>query len=150
MLFRSYLDLRPFGEFKQYSDKLGEMWVDENKKEDRMLKRYEKYAEDLHFDHIKVSPENLGKYFQLRMDSSNLIKKIRNQVKLVTNTLEDPNTEDYGYIEMQKAIQAVSSESQGISFFEQDQELRYEESWAIVMDTSASMRIQFQDLQRCA
>ena len=146
--YLKYLHLQPFGEFKQYSDKLGEMWIDENKQEDKMLKKYEKYAEDLHFDHILVSPENLGKYFQLRMDSSNLIKKIRNQVKLVTNTLEDPNTEDYGYIEMQKAIQATASESQGISFFEQDQELRYEESWAIVMDTSASMRIQFQDLQR--
>lgn len=146
--YLKYLNLHPFGEFHNYSEKLGEMWADESKKEHKMLGKYEKYAEDLHFDHIRVSPENLGKYFQLRMDSSNLIKKIRNQVKLVTNTLEDPNTEDYGYIEMQKAIQAISSESQGISYFEQDQELRYEESWAIVMDTSASMKIQFHDLQK--
>ncbi len=124
------------------------MYLNELRQEEKIFEKYEKYAEDLHFDKIRLAPENLGKYFQLRMDSSNLIKKIRNQVKLVTNTLEDPNTEDYGFIEMQKAIQAVSSQSQGISYFEQDQELRYEETWAIVMDTSASMKIQFDDLQK--
>ena len=146
--YLKYLKCNPRGEFGNYVDKLGEMWINEMKNEQKILKKYEKYAEDLHFDKIRLSPENLGKYFQLRMDSSNLIKKIRNQVKMVTNTLEDPNTEDYGYVEMQKAIQAVSSETQGISYFEQDQELRYEENWAIVMDTSASMKIQFQDLQK--
>jgi len=146
--YLKHLNFSPKGEFKQYSEKIGGMFFDELKKEEKILKKYEKYSEDLHFDRIILSPENLGKYFQLRMDSSNLIKKIRNQVKQVTNTLEDPNTEDYGYIEMQKAIQAVSSQTQGISYFEQDQELRYEESWAIVMDTSASMKIQFHELQK--
>ena len=146
--YLKHLNFSPKGEFKQYSEKIGDMFFDEIKNEEKILKKYEKYSENLHFDRIVLSPENLGKYFQLRMDSSNLIKKIRNQVKQVTNTLEDPNTEDYGYIEMQKAIQAISSQSQGISYFEQDQELRYEESWAIVMDTSASMKIQFQDLQK--
>lgn len=146
--YLKYLNLKPEGEFHQYTEKIGDMWTDELKKEGKMIKKYEKYAEDLHFDQIKLSPENLGKFYQLRMDSSNLVKKIRNQVKMVNNSLEDPNTEDQGYIEMQKAIQAVASESQGISYFEQDQELRYEESWAIVMDTSASMKIQFNDLQK--
>ncbi len=146
--YLKYLNFIPEGEFGQYTKKLGEMYLNELRQEEKIFEKYEKYAEDLHFDKIRLAPENLGKYFQLRMDSSNLIKKIRNQVKLVTNTLEDPNTEDYGFIEMQKAIQAVSSQSQGISYFEQDQELRYEETWAIVMDTSASMKIQFDDLQK--
>ncbi len=146
--YLKYFKHVPNGEFSNYVDKLGEMWINELKTQEKIMKKYEKYAEDLHFDKIRLSPENLGKYFQLRMDSSNLIKKIRNQVRMTTNSLEDPNTEDYGYIEMQKAIQAVASETQGISYFEQDQELRYEESWAIVMDTSASMKIQFKELQK--
>lgn len=146
--YLKYFKHEPNGEFSNYVNKIGEMWINELKNEERIMKKYEKYAEELHFDRIVLSAENLGKYFQLRMDSSNMIKKIRNQVKMITNSQEDPNTEDYGHIEMQKAIQAVASETQGISYFEQDQELRYEESWAIVMDTSASMKIQFQDLQR--
>lgn len=146
--YLKYLKLNPTGEFRHYAKELGNMWIDEIKKEEKMMKKYERYSEGLHFDKIKLAPENLGKFFQLRVDSTNFIKKIRSQVSNVTNSLEDPNTEDYGYIEMQKAVQAVASETQGISYFEQDQELRYEESWVIVMDTSASMKIQFQDLQK--
>ncbi len=67
---------------------------------------------------------------------------------MVSNILDAPQDDDMGLLEMQKAIQAIASQNPDIQVFEQDEARRTSESWAIILDTSASMQGQFHDLKK--
>ncbi len=139
---------QPKGEFKRITDSIDELWLKEKYNAERMIERYKKLAQNLKFDEIEINPENFGEYLRVRNESSKLVKKLRNQLKMVSNIVNVPTSEDIGVIEMQKAIQAEASESGEIQVFEQDEKSRQAENWIIVFDSSASMKLKFNDMKK--
>lgn len=67
---------------------------------------------------------------------------------MVSNIIDSPKDEEIGILEMQKAIQAIAGQNPDIKVFEQDESRRISESWAIILDASASMQGNFQDLKK--
>lgn len=142
--------IRPGKGFQKLVSLCDEFWIDEKIHLSKMKKKYSKISEDLKFDTIKFSDENIGEYLRLKNESSLFLKKLRNQLKMISNIVDVPNSEDIGTVEMQKAIQAMASENDSIQIFEQDEARRTDENWAIIMDTSASMKLKFDDMKKFA
>ncbi|QUC65458.1 VWA domain-containing protein [Nitrosopumilus sp. K4] len=142
--------IKPKSEFKKLVDSFDEMWIDEKIKKARITKKYDKITKDLNFDKIGFADENIGEYLRLKNESSMFLKKLRTQLKMVANIVDDPNAEDLGLVEMQKAIQAMASQNDSIQIFEQDVARKTDENWAIILDTSASMKLKFEDLKKFA
>ncbi len=105
-------------------------------------------SRDLRFDEIDYAEENFSEFLRLNAETSDMVKKIRSRLKMISNIVDSPRDEEIGMLEMQKAIQAIASQNPDIKIFEQDEARRVSESWAIILDASASMQSNFQDLKK--
>jgi hypothetical protein len=127
-----------------------ELWFDQLKRKEKMQKRYARLASDLNFDTIEFVPEHIGEYLRLRYVTHMFLKKISSQIKMIPNVMDEGVPEDIGLLEIQAAIQAIASQNDRIQIFEQDDYRRVEEEWAIILDTSSSMRLKFDEMKKFA
>lgn len=135
-------------DLNKLSRDLGESWLDMLTKNEKMLKKYQKFAMDLQFDSITIGSERYFEYMSLRNESSLFLKKLRTELRTISNIIDDPNPEDLGFVEMQKAIQAIAAQNTSIQVFEQETERRVAENWAILLDVSESMQLRFSDIKK--
>jgi len=142
------IKFEPWDDFQKTCILLGETWVREITKRRRVLKKYKQLSRDLRFDEIDYAQENFSEFLRLHSETSDMVKKIKSRLKMVSNVVDSPRSDEMGVLEMQKAIQAIASQNPDIQIFEQDEARRVSESWAIILDSSASMQGQFQDLKK--
>ena len=71
-------------------------------------------------------------------------------MKMSLNIRDDETSEDIGLLQMQAAIQAIAAQNNSIQIFEQDHNRKIEEEWAIILDTSSSMRFKFDEMKKFA
>ncbi len=142
------IKFEPHDEFQKTCVLLGETWIKEISKRRRLLRRYKQLSKDLRFDEIEYAQENFSEFLRLNAETGDMVKKIRSRLKMVSNIIDTPKDDEIGLMEMQKAIQAIASENPDIKIFEQDEARRISESWAIILDSSASMQGNFQDLKK--
>jgi Mg-chelatase subunit ChlD len=138
------------GVFFDFVERFGETWFQQLKRRTRVKKKYGKFIDDLEFDKIDFAPENIGEYLRLRNATNLFLKKMSSQIKNTANSMDDDIPEDMGVLQMQAAIQAIASQNNTIQIFEQDDSKRIEEEWAIVVDTSSSMRLKFDEMKKFA
>ena len=138
------------GGFQKYVERFEEVWEDQLKRRAKVRKKYGGITEDLEFDKIDFAPENIGEYLRLRNATHLFLKKMSAQMKMTPNVMDEGMPEDMGLLQMQAAIQAVASQNNSIQIFEQDDYRRIEEEWAIVVDTSSSMRLKFDEMKKFA
>ncbi|MHA7647235.1 vWA domain-containing protein [Nitrosopumilus sp. S4] len=138
------------GGFLNIVDRFQEIWFDQLKRRNKVKKKYGQITHDLEFDKIDFAPENIGEYLRLKNATHLFLKKMSSQVKMTPNVMDEGMPEDMGLLEMQAAIQAVAAQNASIQMFEQDDVRRIEEEWAIVVDTSSSMRLKFDEMKKFA
>ncbi len=138
------------GTFQRMVEQLSEIWAEQLKRREKIKKRYGGITEDLEFDKIDFAPENIGEYLRLKNATHLFLKKMTAQMKLTPNTLDEGMTEEMGVLNMQLAIQRVASQNEAVQIFELDDHARVEEEWAIVIDTSSSMRLKFDEMKKFA
>jgi len=138
------------GRFQDLVTRFGEIWFEQLKRREKIKKRYSGITEDLEFDKIDFAPENIGEYLRLKNATHMFLKKMTSQIKMTPNIMDEDVPEDMGLLQMQAAIQAVASQNASIQIFEQDDYRRIEEEWAIVVDTSSSMRFKFDEMKKFA
>ena len=138
------------GKFFNTSERFSEVWIDQLKRRAKVRKKYGGITEDLEFDKIDFAPENIGEYLRLRNATHLFLKKMSSQIKMTPNVMDEGMPEDMGLLQMQAAIQAVAAQNNSIQIFEQDDYRRIEEEWAIVVDTSSSMRLKFDEMKKFA
>ncbi len=138
------------GRFQSISNRFGDIWFGQLKLRDRVTKKYGKISEGLEFDKIDYAPENIGEYLRLKNATSVFLKKMSSQIRMIPNVQDEGSAEDAGMLQMQYAIQAVAAENPNIQIFEQDDYRRTEEEWAIIVDTSSSMKLQFDEMKKFA
>jgi hypothetical protein len=126
------------------------IWFEQLKRRAKVQKKYGGLIEDLNFDKIEFAPENIGEYLRLRNATHMFLKKMSSQMKMIPNIMDEGMPEDMGLLQMQAAIQAVAAQNNNIQIFEQDDYRRIEEEWAIVLDTSSSMRLKFDEMKKFA
>jgi len=138
------------GRFQDITKNLGEIWEDQLKRRAKVRKKYGGITDDLEFDKIDFAPENIGEYLRLKNATHLFLKKMSSQMKLTPNVMDEGMTEDMGVLNMQLAVQRIASQNDSIQVFEQDDHRRIEEEWAIVVDTSSSMRLKFDEMKKFA
>ena len=138
------------GEFLNTVERYNEVWFDQLKRRAKVRKKYGGITDDLEFDKIDFAPENIGEYLRLKNATHLFLKKMSSQMKMTPNVMDEGIPEDMGLLQMQAAIQAVASQNRNIQIFEQDDYRRIEEEWAIVVDTSSSMRLKFDEMKKFA
>ena len=138
------------GKFQDVVARFGDVWFEQLKRRAKVRKKYGGITEDLEFDKIDFAPENIGEYMRLKNATHLFLKKMSSQMKLTPNIMDEGMAEDMGLLQMQAAIQAVAAQNNSIQIFEQDDVRRVEEEWAIVVDTSSSMRLKFDEMKKFA
>ncbi len=138
------------GKFQETVERLGDVWIDQLKRRAKIVKKYGKITADLEFDKVDFAPENIGEYLRLKNATHLFLKKMSTQMKQTPNVIDEGMPEDMGAINMQLAIQRVASQNNSIQVFEQDDYRKIEEEWAIVVDTSSSMRFKFDEMKKFA
>ncbi len=138
------------GDFQTTVERMSEIWFEQLKRRAKVRKKYGGITEDLEFDKIDFAPENIGEYLRLKNATHLFLKKMSSQMKMTPNIMDEGMPEDMGLLQMQAAIQAVAAQNNSIQIFEQDDYRRIEEEWAIVVDTSSSMRLKFDEMKKFA
>ncbi len=138
--------LSAYGEMEERAKKLDVLWQADEVGKSKILRQYKKHMKNLHFDKVVVPQGNLQRYAQTREKVLPILRRIRQQIRLVSNLTDSPTIDQVGYIDMQLAIQAIASETQTADIFERDEIRRGEEAWVILVDKSASMNLRCQDL----
>lgn len=138
------------GKIQETAVRYSEIWLDQLKRRAKVRKKYGGITEDLEFDRIDFAPENIGEYLRLKNATHLFLKKMSSQIKMTPNVMDEGMPEDMGLLNMQQAIQAVAAQNNEIQVFEQDDYRRIEEEWAIVVDTSSSMRLKFDEMKKFA
>jgi len=142
------LTLDSHGTFACMIESLNELWCAETSLKQKMWQAYQEQAKDLHFDKIGFVPERFSEYLVAENQIGPMAKQMSSQIKSIPNAIDDSISEDMGILEMQKAIQAIASQNASIQMFEQDDQRRVMEEWAILIDASSSMKIKFKDLKK--
>jgi Mg-chelatase subunit ChlD len=140
--------LKTEGRFHEISERFADIWYGQIKRSAKVSKKYDKIVEGLEFDRIDFAPENIGEYLRLKNVTHMFLKKMSNQMKMTANIQDEGVADDMGLLEMQAAIQAVASENESIQIFEQDDIRRTKEAWSIIVDTSSSMKLKFDEMKK--
>jgi len=138
------------GKFQSTAERFGDIWFEQLKRRAKIRKKYGDITEDLEFDAIDFAPENIGEYLRLKNVTHLFLKKMSSQIKMTPNVVDEGMPENMGLLEMQAAIQAVAAQNNYMQIFEQDDVRRVEEEWAILVDTSSSMRLKFDEMKKFA
>ena len=124
------------------------MYQEEKDQIENILHKIRKDVIGLNFDEIILPNQDIYEYFRLKEKNKKVIKKIREQIRTVYNNSEDPQTNMYGEIDMELAIQAIlSNTAQYAEVFNKTEEQRIEETWAILIDNSASLKLRFEQVK---
>ena len=138
----------PNDEFEITINDLNESWIREAFLETQQLERYQKYGENSNFDEIQVNPENFGEFMRVTNTNASDLKRLRNTLRTISFYVDSPAFEEIGLIDMPSAIQRESSQRDGIEIFEQDIPRKESENWVVVFDTSASMKLRFEEMKK--
>lgn len=144
------LEFEPFGVFEDQVQELDSLWELNERERNKILKRYRKYLKGLNFDSIVLPPGDIQSYEKIKLRTLPMLRRIRQQIRMISNLADDPKLDEIGYIDMQMAIQAIASEGATSEIFERDELRRGEEAWVILIDKSASMKLRFNEIHEFA
>ena len=148
LLRKNNVSVLPHGKFENTIKKINFLYLEEKNRIDGILHKIRKDIHGLNFDEIVSPNEDIYEYFKLKEKNKKIIKTIREQIRSVYNNSEDPQSNFYGEIDMELAIQAIASHSENYAqVFNKTEEQRIEETWAILIDNSASLKLRFEDVK---
>jgi hypothetical protein len=148
ILKKNKIESFPSGKFENTINKLNFLYHEEKDRIEDLLRKMRKDVVGLHFDEIVFPSEDIYAYYKLKEKNKKVIKKIREQIRTVYNNSENPESNFYGEIDMEMAIQAIANHSTDYAeVFNKTEEQRIEETWAILIDNSASLRLRFEQVK---
>ena len=140
-------DFEPHGLFLENTMQLDNLWLADEQFKSKLFRRYKKNLKDLNFGAITIPPGNFHNFILIKEKVSPLLRRIRQQIRMVANLFDEPKIDEVGYLNMQLAIQSISSEGQYRDVFERDEIKRVEQAWVILIDNSASMSLEFEQIK---
>ncbi len=129
---------------------LNELWDEHEKEKLRLLRRYKKGLKGLNFDSVVIPSGDLHQFEEIRIKILPMLRKMRQQIRMITNVEDDPKSDELGIVNMQFAIQAIASENSSMDIYDRDVLRRAEEAWLILVDSSASMKLKFDKIKEFA
>lgn len=111
----------------------------ETKRREKVLSRLARSATRSNLGTFGFPPSDLGCYRQLYEEMAPQIRRMVEQARMVRNVLDESMFEQAGNVDLQVAIQAISSQSFRDDMFVRDEDILKNESWAVLVDASLSL-----------
>ncbi|MEE9586370.1 MAG: vWA domain-containing protein [Nitrososphaerales archaeon] len=105
----------------------------------RSLKQYMKLGQDLHFKSYCIPVEDYSEYARVRSKLAGPIRRILDELRKVKQAPDESPLEDSGAVDLQAAIQVMSSGSMRNDIFVKEELLQKSEAWGILIDSSLSL-----------
>jgi len=116
------------------------VWDAKKAKQEKILESYRLLGEDTHFVSFEFPEEDYAEYLRRRTVLHGPIMRVMNRLRLFKNVYGEDFRHESGIIDLQEAIQVVASKSQRSDIFVRDELQSNAEAWAILVDTSRSLR----------
>lgn len=116
------------------------VWDAKRAKREKILESYKLLGENTHFVSFEVPEEDYTEYLRRRTVLSGPIRRVMNRLRLFKNVYGEDFRHESGIIDLQEAIQVVASRSQRSDIFVREELQTNVEAWAILVDTSRSLR----------
>ncbi|MBI5133332.1 MAG: VWA domain-containing protein [Thaumarchaeota archaeon] len=126
--------------FKNVANNLMHDLVMEYVRKYKVIENYKEVSKNTQFDDIVYPEQDLAEYARTYAQYKRPISKITEQIKFMVNEYDSDPNKDLGQIDMQAAIQSRATQSGNTNVFIRDDTPKRTESWAILLDTSHSLR----------
>jgi len=126
--------------FKSDANGLMHDFIMENVRKNKVLLNYKELLSNTRFDDVIHPQQDIAEYARTYSQYKRVIAKISEDVKFMVNDFDaDPN-KDAGLIDMNAVIQARAAQSGDNNVFIREDTHKRTESWAILLDTSYSLK----------
>lgn len=116
----------------------------------KKIKQYATWGRNLHFKSYNMPNEDYSEYWRKRSSMAGQIRRIQEEVRKIKQVTDENPLEESGAVDLQAAIQVLSSGSPRRDIFIKDEILQKSESWAILIDSSLSLKMQKGDVKSIA
>jgi hypothetical protein len=126
--------------FKSDANSLMHDLIMEHVRKSKVLSNYKELLANTRFDDVIHPPQDIAEYARTYSQYKRVIAKICEDIKFMVNDFDaDPN-KDAGQIDMNAVIQARAAQSGNNNVFIREDTPKRTESWAILLDTSYSLK----------
>ena len=112
----------------------------EKEKQTKILGKYEEYMEYSRFNSIGFPNKDYSEYLRARIRCKRSINKMTAILTGAMNMYMEDIGKKYGVLDLTDAIQVIASKSERTDIFIKDEKIKQSFAWAIIVDTSMSMR----------
>ena len=116
-------------------------WQHQKQREQKILTRFEKYIEGTRLRSVEFPEENYAKYLKTRTFLKGGSRRLLDSLRIAKDALDEDPRKEMGQLDLTEVIQKLSSSSPRTDVFMQNEYLSSSFAWAILFDSSASMRI---------
>jgi hypothetical protein len=116
-------------------------WQHQKQREEKILTRLEKYIEGTRLRSVGFPEENYTKYLKTRTLLKGGSRRLLDSLRIAKDALDEDPRKEMGQLDLTEVIQKLSSSSPRTDVFMQNEYLSSSFAWAILFDSSASMRI---------
>lgn len=127
---------------KRFTEEAIQIFEAQENYSDRMnkiVKKYLNFGQNLHFKSYSIPNEDFSEYSRKRSKMVGQIRRILEEVIKVKQAVDENSLEEAGAVDLQAAIQVLSSNSPRKDIFIKDENIQKSESWAILVDSSLSL-----------
>lgn len=137
----------------RFADESIQVFDDQETYDARVNKKVQQYAElgkNLRFKSYNMPNEDYSEYSRKRNQMAGQIRRIQDEVRKVKQDTDENPFEECGGVDLQTAIQVISSDSPRRDIFIKEEILQKSESWAILIDSSLSLKMLNSDVKSIA
>ncbi|MFC1754846.1 hypothetical protein ACFL96_15875, partial [Thermoproteota archaeon] len=116
----------------------------------KKVKQYAEMGKNLRFKSYNMPNEDYSEYSRKRNQMAGQIRRIQDEVRKVKQDTDENPFEECGGVDLQTAIQVLSSDSPRRDIFIKEEILQKSESWAILIDSSLSLKMLNSDVKSIA
>jgi len=115
-----------------------------------LLEQYRRSDPNSHFERLDFPREDYAEFERTRRKLAGQISSLLNQLRAINFSLDESPNQEMGEIDLERAIQATSTDSPFSNIYKSEELLRRDEAWSIVIDSSKSLEVKKKEVRDLA
>lgn len=115
-----------------------EIVKDSEQKTSLLRQHYEEVISTTRLDSVEIPKGDYGAFLRVRSSLAGPVRTIRDQLRLISNELDETAGHESGQVDTQTALQVLASGQMRSDVFLREEAVRKNEAWAILVDSSKS------------
>jgi hypothetical protein len=116
-------------------------WTNRKNRERKIATVFEKYIEGTRFNSVDFPTEDYANYMKVRTFLQGGSRRLLDSLRVAKDALDEDPRKEMGQLDLTEVIQKLASNSPRTDVFMQNEYLSSSFAWAILFDSSASMKI---------